>query len=259
MMKPINLSKIQYLALSFSGLFLFFLIWFFLSYFQVVPGIFLPSPRQVSVAFLANMQSGTLPYDALVSFTRIVVGVGCSLLLALPLGLALGLSKRFEAFIEPLIAFIRYIPPAAFVPVAIIWVGIDETEKILVLLLGIAPYLSLVFANLVSQTRSEYVDVALTLGANKRQLLTRVIIPGILPNAWDILRITFGTAWTLVIMTEIVGANSGLGYLMIESGRYLRTDSVFAAIITIGFLGLMTDYFFKLMRPVLFPWTRKHA
>jgi len=170
------------------------------------------------------------------------------------------MSQKLEALIEPIIAFIRYIPPAAFIPVVIIWAGIGEVQKIVILALGITPYLILVIANLVMQTKESLIDSARMLGATRFQLVRHVIIPDMLPHCWDLLRITFGSAWTLVIIAEIVGSNSGLGHLMVESGRYLRTDVLFAAIITIGIFGLATDYFFKWTYPVLFPWMKKqHA
>ena len=220
---------------------------------------FLPSPYNVGIALWNGLLSNLI-MDAGISLFRIMIGMGISLLIAFPLGLALGMSQGLEAFIEPIIAFIRYIPPSAFIPVVIIWAGIGEAQKIIILTLGIAPYLTLVVANLVLHTRSKLVDVALTLGATQYQILRNVIIPGILPDCWNVLRIAFGSAWTLVIIAEIVGSDSGLGYLMVESGRFLRTDILFSAIISIGILGLLTDYFFKLMYPVLFPWMKKqHA
>ena len=252
------ISKIHYLALSLAGLLFILSLWSLLTYTLLVPAFFLPSPSAVYHALLELIKTGVLLTDIKASMIRICLGVGLSFLIALPLGLALGLSKKMEALIEPILAFIRYIPASAFIPLAIIWLGIGEFEKILILLLGLSPYLTLIIANLVIQTKIEFINVALTLGATQKQLVTKVILPGLLPHLWDSARITFGTAWTLVIITEIVGAQSGLGQLMVESGRFLRTDAVFSAILVIGILGLMTDYFFKLTYPLLFPWMKKH-
>jgi NitT/TauT family transport system permease protein len=254
MSSPTNVSPLYYLALSLIGLFSFFVLWWVLTYFQWVSPLFLPSPKSVGLAIITSIQSGDLLKDAGMSILRILIGVCASLLFAFPVGISIGRSKKIEALIEPLIAFVRYIPPSAFIPLAIIWLGIGEMEKIVILLLGLAPYLTLIFANLVLQVRTDLIDVSLTLGATKRQVLQHVIIPSMLPHIWDTLRITFGAAWTYVIITEIVGANSGLGYLMVESSRFLRTDVVFAAVIVIGFLGLATDAFFKWTRPLLFSW-----
>lgn len=254
MRDSLKISRFHYLALSMIGLFSFFLLWWIATVFQWVSPLFLPSPQSVGAAMIASIQSGELLKDAGMSMLRILLGVSISLICALPLGIATGRSKKIEALLEPLIAFIRYIPPSAFIPLAIIWLGIGEVEKIVILFLGLTPYLALIFANLVSQVRTDLIEVSLTLGATGHQVLRHVIIPSILPQLWDTLRITFGAAWTYVIITEIVGADSGLGHLMVESGRFLRTDVVFAAVIVIGCLGLATDYFFKWMRPLLFRW-----
>ncbi|TSC74956.1 MAG: NitT/TauT family transport system permease protein, partial [Parcubacteria group bacterium Gr01-1014_33] len=166
-------------------------------------------------------------------------------------------SKRFEAFTEPLIAFVRYIPPSAFIPLAIIWFGIGELEKIAILFLGVAPYLALLIADTVLNTRREFIEAALTLGAKTRDIILKIILPHSLPGIWDSFRIMFGAAWTFVIIAEIVGASAGLGHLMIQSQRFLRTDNIFAGLVVIGFLGLGTDYLFKIGYQKFFPWTEK--
>src|SRR6185503_18208973 len=106
-------------------------------------------------------------------------------------------------------------------------------------------------------TRTDLIDAALTLGANQKDLILKVIIPNSLPGIWDSLRIMIGAAWTFVVIAEIVGASSGLGHLMIQSQRFLRTDNIFAAILVIGTLGLITDYSFKFSYKFMFKWTEK--
>lgn len=255
-----KISKLHYVVLAISGLLVFLLLWSIVSYSGLVKEFFLPSPTKVLSAMMSLLKEGTLLTDISASVYRILLGFLASLLVSLPLGIALGVSRRFEAFTEPLIAFIRYIPPSAFIPLAIIWFGIGESEKVVILFLGIAPYLTLLIADIVANTRRDLVDTALTLGANRKQIIAKVIVPSSLPGIWDSFRIMIGAAWTFVIIAEIVGASSGLGHLMIESQRFLRTDSIFAAIVVIGVLGLITDYFFKITYKVFFPWTEKsHA
>lgn len=259
-MKKSDISTVNYLFLLSLGLSLILGMWFIVSYFEWISSLFLPAPMDVLHAIYSGVQSGVLLSDVGMSLLRILIGMVISIIIALPCGIAIGVSRRFEALFEPMIAFLRYIPPSAFIPLAIIWLGIGEVEKIIIIFLGVAPYLTLLIADFVSNTRNELIDVALTLGASKYQLIRYVIIPNILPGVWDALRIMFGAAWTYVIIAEIVGANSGIGHMMMESERFLRTDQVFGGVIVIGVLGLATDYFFKLTYQLFFPWMEKsHA
>ena len=254
------LSRLHYFFLSMLGLLTMLFIWAVLSYGNIVERFFLPTPTDVLFTIIDLLKSGVLLRDIGISFLRIFLSMVLSFVIAFPCGIALGTSRLFEAIAEPVIAFIRYIPPSAFIPLVIIWFGIGEIEKIIILFLGIAPYLTLLIADMAANTRAELCDVALTLGASKYQIIRRIVIPSAMPGIWDALRIMSGAAWTYVIIAEIVGASSGLGHLIIESQRFLRTDTIYASIIMIGLLGLTTDYFFKLTYQLFFPWTEKsHA
>lgn len=236
------------------GLFLILTLWYGATSFGFVKAFFLPAPQKVFLSFLDLLTEGSLVHDALVSMGRIILGFAVSTLVSIPLGVLLALSKRFEALIEPLIAFIRYIPPAAFVPLTIIWFGVAETQKLVMLFLGIAPYLALLIADIVKNTRRDLMEAAQTLGASPREVIFSVILPAAYPGIWDSFRIMIGAAWSFVTVAEIIGASSGLGHLMIQSQRYLRTDNIFVVIITIGALGIFTDYFFKYTYKNFFPW-----
>lgn len=255
-----KISKIQYALLAIFGLLIFLLAWSLLTYTGFVKSFFLPTPTKVLSSIISLITEGSLLSDIFASFYRILLGFLLSLAISLPLGISLGISRRFEALTEPLIAFIRYIPPSAFIPLAIIWFGIGDLEKVAILFLGVAPYLTLLIADIVISTKREFVEAALTLGASRKNIITKVVIPNSMPGIWDSFRLMIGAAWTFVIIAEIVGASSGLGHLMIESQRFLKTDNIFAAIVIIGFLGLATDYFFKITYKIFFPWTEKsHA
>lgn len=255
-----KISKIQYVSLAILGLLIFLLAWSLLTYTGFVKSFFLPTPTKVLSSIISLITEGSLLSDIFASFYRILLGFLLSLIISLPLGISLGISRRFEALTEPLIAFIRYIPPSAFIPLAIIWFGIGDLEKVAIIFLGVAPYLTLLIADIVISTKRELVEAALTLGASRKDIITKVVIPNSMPGIWDSFRLMIGAAWTFVIIAEIVGASSGLGHLMIESQRFLKTDNIFAAIVIIGFLGLATDYFFKITYKIFFPWTEKsHA
>lgn len=192
--------------------------------------------------------------DISASLLRIITGFLLSIAVSLPLGILFGTSRKTEAVIEPIVAFVRYVPPSAFIPLIIVWFGVGELGKVALIFLGVAPYLTLLIADTVHSVRQELIEASLTLGATKTDIIFRVILPYSMPQIWDSFRIMFGAAWTFVIIAEIVGSSSGLGHLIIESQRFIRTDNIFAGILVIGVLGVLTDYMFKVSRKVLFPW-----
>jgi len=256
----IKREKLKYLFLSFIGGIVFLIFWQIISSLHLVQSFFLPSPKAVLDSIITLSTQGSLFSDIGASLFRIIAGFLLSVVVALPLGLLFGTSKKTEAVIEPLVAFVRYVPPSAFIPLIIVWFGVGEMGKVFLIFLGVAPYLTLLIADTVHAIRKELVEAALTLGATKTDLIFKVILPYSMPQIWDSFRIMFGAAWTFVIIAEIVGSSSGLGHLMIESQRFLRTDNIFAGIIVIGILGILTDYFFKVTSKMLFPWTDKsHA
>lgn len=241
-------------SLSFTGGIIFLVFWQCFSSFSLVPSFFLPSPLSVFNAMVALFVHGSLLTDIGSSLFRIVAGFILSVSIALPLGVLFGTSKKIEAVVEPLIAFVRYVPPSAFVPLLIVWFGVEEGGKIMLIFLGIAPYLTLLIADTVHAIQKDLLDAAVVLGATKKDLVFKVILPCSMPAIWDSFRIMFGAAWTFVIIAEIVGSSTGLGHLMIESQRFLRTDNIFAGIFVIGLLGILTDYFFKVSAKILFYW-----
>lgn len=253
-------EKLNYFTLSLLGGIVFLIIWQVITSLNIVQSFFLPSPKTVLDAIVSLFVQGNLIGDIGASVFRIIAGFFMSVVVALPLGILFGTSKKIEAAIEPLVAFVRYIPPSAFIPLIIVWFGIGEMGKVTLVFLGVAPYLTLLIADTIHAVRKELVEAAQTLGATNSDVIFKVVLPYSMPAIWDSFRIMFGAAWTFVIIAEIVGSSSGLGHLMIESQRFLRTDNIFAGIVIIGLLGVLTDYFFKYMSKLLFPWNNKsHA
>lgn len=260
-MNPMNkpLSKLHSSLLTGIALISFIALWSVLTYTNLTPNFFLPSPTQVLSKLIRLIGDGTILKDALASIARIFAGFLLSILISLPLGIAIGVSKKIQAFGHPLLAIIRYIPPSAFIPLSIIWFGIGEWQKIIIIFLGVAPYLTILIADTVMNTKHELIEVALTLGASRTQIIHRIILPNAFPAIWEALRLMLGAAWTFVIIAEIVGAATGLGHRMIEAQRFLRTDTIFAIMMVIGMLGLITDSLFIVSYRYLFPWTDKSS
>jgi NitT/TauT family transport system permease protein len=173
-----------------------------------------------------------------------------------PLGILMGAYKPIEAFLEPFVSFARYLPASAFIPLLILWAGIGELQKLLVIFIGSVFQIVLMVAVSVASVRRDLVEAALTLGARDRGILGRVLIPSSAPDIAEILRLVLGWAWTYVIVAELIGSSSGIGHMIIDSQALLATGQMIFGIIVIGIIGLISDYLFKAANRRLFPWSQ---
>ncbi len=231
--------------------------WSACTYTRFVPDFFLPTPSEFLRALWHLFVVQHFLNDILISTTRVMAGFLIATVLAVPLGIMLGLNKKVEAFFEPIIDFIRYTPTPALIPLFILWFGIGEEQKVIVIAQAVFFQLVLLVANSVSFTPKELIESARTLGASRWQIVTQVVFPWAKPKIYDDLRISIGWAWSVLMAAEIVGATSGIGLVIIQSQRLLRTPNVIAAIIVIGTIGLATDIIIKRLYPYFFPWAPK--
>jgi NitT/TauT family transport system permease protein len=193
-------------------------------------------------------------HDIGMTIWRVVGGFVLAAAVAVPLGILMGAFKPVEAFFEPFVSFARYLPASAFVPLLILWAGIGETQKLLVIFIGSVFQVVLMVAVAVGQTRRDLVDAAYTLGSGDRSVVRRVLIPANAPEIAEILRLVLGWAWTYVIVAELIGSSSGIGHMIIDSQALLATGQMIFGIIVIGVIGLISDFAFKALNRRLFPW-----
>jgi NitT/TauT family transport system permease protein len=219
-----------------------------------VSPVFLPAPGAVLAAGARLLASGDLLADTLASLLRVVLGFALSALVGVALGLCVGTFRVLEGFFEPVIGLVRYMPAAAFIPLVILWFGLDEPAKVAIIFLGSVFYNTLMVADAVKFVPSDLVNVAYTLGAGRRDVFLRVILPATLPSILDTLRVNIAGAWNFVVVAELVAANSGLGYRILTAQRFLRTDEIFVGILVIGLIGLAIDFAFKLLSRLVVPW-----
>lgn len=229
--------------------------WCLLTYGGIVKSHFLPRPDEVWSAFVVVATNGSLVKHTGVSLTEIYLGFFLSSIIAVPLGLFMGTFRIVAAAVEPAVNFMRYLPVTALIPLLILWIGIGIEEKIAVIFLGTFFQQIVLCADVSAQVSDDLYNVSYTLGANRRQVITRVMLPATLPGVMDTLRVTMGWAWTFLVVAELVAASSGLGYMILQAMRGLHPATIFVGIFTIGFLGLMTDLAFKWTKRVLMPWT----
>lgn len=230
------------------------LIWVLLTYGKLVNPLFVPTPTQVIQQAIVVLSNGQLISDTLVSVSRILWGFLFSAILGVPIGLLIGTFKTMEGLLEPILGLMRYMPAAAFIPLVILWVGLDEPAKVTIIFLGTFFYNVLMTADAVKFVPSDLIKVSYTLGATEKDIFFKVIFPATLPSIIDTLRINIASAWNFVIVAELIGANSGLGYRILMAQRVLKTEEIFLGIILIGLIGLGIDWLFKLLFRWVVPW-----
>ncbi|HEV7434009.1 MAG TPA: ABC transporter permease [Pseudorhizobium sp.] len=185
---------------------------------------------------------------------RVVGGFVLAAVVAVPVGIAMGAYKPVEALLEPFVSFSRYLPASAFIPLLILWAGIGEMQKLLVIFIGSVFQIILMVAVSVAATRRDLVEAAYTLGARDRGIVRRVLIPANAPDIAETLRLVLGWAWTYVIVAELIGASSGIGYMIINSQALMATGQIIFGIIVIGIIGLISDFAFNTANRHLFAW-----
>jgi NitT/TauT family transport system permease protein len=253
-----KLPNRDYRVLSAISLGFFLLVWSILSYSGIIEPYFLPTPSVVLREAVVMFRQDNYTADILASLARVTIAFGLCALLAIPLGVLMGNFKPVEAVLNPFVVFMRYVPISAFIPLLILWAGIGNLQKIIFLWMGTFFYVLALISSATAAVGQEFLDTAYTLGASKQQALWRVIFPAALPGILDSLRAMMGVGWTYVVLAEIVGANSGIGYMIMESERFLRTPRVVVGIFTVGAIGIGLDYAFRGARRLFSPWLQ-HA
>jgi NitT/TauT family transport system permease protein len=247
-----EISPYEFTAIAvcvFAGL---AVLWWAATSLELVPSLFLPSPRAVLTRLAELGSSGKLLGDTLVSIYRITVGFLISTLLALPIGVLIGSYRTWEAAIEPLVDFIRYMPVVAFVPLTILWTGTGDLQKFLIIWIGTFFQQVLLVMDSVKSVPRDFINLGRTLAMPERIILTRIILPSAMPAIWDSMRISLGWAWTWLVVAELVAATSGLGYRITTAQRFFQTDTIFGYLLLLGILGLATDQGMKLASRGLF-------
>ncbi len=233
---------------------LFVAVWAFFTLGGFVSPTFLASPvTMVKEGWLLFTEFNFI-HDIGMTVWRVFGGFVLASLVAVPLGIAMGAWKPVEAFLEPFVSFCRYLPASAFIPLLILWAGIGETQKLLVIFIGSVFQIILMVAVIVGGARKDLVEAAYTLGANSKGIVKRVLIPGAAPGIAETLRLVLGWAWTYVIVAELIGSSSGIGHMITDSQALLNTGQIIFGIIVIGIIGLVSDFAFKALNKRLFGW-----
>ena len=225
--------------------------------------IYLPAPHEVAKAFYTGFtkepEQKDLPWlhqSLWHSITIIFWGFVLSSLVGIPLGILSGTYSTMARLTEPFIEFFRYLPAPAFGALAVAVLGIYDAPKISIIVIGTLFQQVLIVANTTRKLDPTIIEAALTLGTSRLRLLTRVVVPGILPDLYRDQRILLGWAWTYLIVAELIGTSSGITWFITQQARYQHFDNVYAAIMMIGIIGFGTDILLERLGRRLFPWDR---
>jgi taurine transport system permease protein len=220
--------------------------------------IWLPPPEAVAARLGEIARNGyrnaSLGEHLGYSLFRVVVGFLLGALVGIPLGYAMGLSGWFRGWFDPIVEFMRPVPPLALIPLVIIWAGIGETGKIVLLFLASLWIMAIAARSGVSGVRLSKVHAAYSLGASKAQVLRHVILPNSLPDIFTGARVAMGVCWGTVVAAELVAANQGAGMMIMAASKFQQTDIVIMGIIMIGVIGFAIDLLMRLMERRLVPW-----
>ena len=230
------------------------LVWFIFSNYSGINSTFLPSPSDVINALIRLWEKGFLTQDIAASFTRVTIGFVLSIIVAIPLGILMGSFASIRALFEPIAGIIRYMPATAFIPLLIIYLGIDEAPKIALIFIGTLFFNLLMIMDAVKFVPKDLIETTYTLGGSRWQVLLQVITPYIVPNAIDAFRINMAASWNLVVVAELLAASEGLGKRILLAQKFLKTDEIFACLIVLGLIGFMLDLFFRLLLKFTCKW-----
>ncbi|KAA5966166.1 taurine ABC transporter permease TauC [Pantoea sp. M_9] len=247
------------LSLSLLSIALLLLVWWGVTALGLIAPLFLPAPQQVLqklqlIASAQGFMDATLWQHLAASLTRMLVALFFAALIGIPTGIAMGLSPALRGLLDPLIELYRPVPPLAYLPLMVIWFGIGETSKILLIYLAIFAPVTLATLAGVKNCRQVRVRAAQALGASRWQLLRFVILPGALPEILTGLRIGLGVGWSTLVAAELIAATRGLGFMVQSAGEFLATDVVLAGIGVIAVIAFSLEVGLRALQRRLTPW-----
>jgi NitT/TauT family transport system permease protein len=231
-----------------------FLAWWVFSATELVSPKVLPPIGDAFVAGWEMAASGELFTDLWASTERVLYGFGLAVLVSVPIGILMGTFLAAESLFEPLFAMLRYLPAPAFIPLFLVWFGIDEAPKIALVFVGTVFFNTLMTADVVRSVPRALINVSYTLGARRGEVLRKVIVPHSLPGIIDTIRVNIAVAWALLVIAEVVSSTTGLGRSIMQAQRFQRIDEMFALLLVIGIIGVVMDVALRLLRTRVGRW-----
>ena len=220
--------------------------------------LFLPSPQAVFQQFMEYLTGAAndkpLWQHFVASMGRVFAAFALAVVTAVPVGIAMGMSRVARGIFDPPIEFYRPLPPLSYLPLIIIWFGIDELPKVLLIFLSCFAPLALAARSGMKSASQEQINAAYSMGASYSQIIRHVILPSALPEILVGMRIAIGFGWTTLVAAELVAANVGLGQMVLNASNFLRTDIVIMGIVVIGVVAYLFDLLMRWVEKRLVPW-----
>ena len=233
-------------------------LWYAVHYSGFINPALVPAPHAVAAKFMELMQS-RLPMDIVMSTRRVLIGVLAGVTLALPVGFLIGWYPSVRTIVDPLINFFRALPPIALIPLVIIYFGVDELAKNVILFYAAFFAGVIVMYEGISQISPVYIRVAQTLGATDFEIFRKVIIPYAVPHIITALRVALGVAWATLVASELLAAQQGLGALIQDAGAFFQIDTIYVGIVCIGFIALAMDVILRFLARRFVSWQDRIA
>ncbi len=234
------------------------LVWSIITRLGLISRVFLPAPVDVARAGAELVVKGylgkTLFVHLGISLLRVLGGWSAACVLAIPLGLAMGLYRKVRAAFDSFIQFFRPLPPLGYYPILVLWFGIGDLSKWALLFLAAIPLLAVGSSEAVKEVHLPIIQGAQSLGAKRFQMFFRIILPGSMPGIITAMRVSLGFTYTVLVAAEIVGARSGIGWVVWDASRHLRADIIFVGIILMGLTGIGIDYGIRTLGRHLLRW-----
>ncbi|MEM7356724.1 MAG: ABC transporter permease subunit [Acidobacteriota bacterium] len=251
----------QSAGLSLATVLAIFALWYGVTAAGWIEPLFLPGPGAIAERFLEVAREGfggaTLWEHSLASTYRVGMAFLLALVTAVPAGILMGMSRIVRGILDPPVEFYRPIPPLAYLPLMVIWFGIGELTKIVVIYLAIFAPLALAARAGVRSVPIEQIHAAYSMGASRWQVILHVIVPGALPEILTGLRIGLGFGWTTLVAAEIVAAQAGIGAMIQQASDFLVSDVVIMGIVVIGVIAYVSDLVMRALERLLTPWKGK--
>jgi len=246
--------RLRHVKFSIVTILLVLAVWYAVTAGHSIQPIFLPSPAKTFAAMFSLLASGRFFVALIASVQRILIASVLAVFAGGAIGILMGLSEKVEYFFNPIVQPIRYLPISALIPLLVLWFGIGENMKISFLFIAVLSYFIPLVRDAVRNVPQVYVDVAHSFGVGKWAIVKNIHIPHALPRIFEGLIIVNAIGWNYIILAEIINARNGLGYLINIAGRLQRSDEVFAGLMLIALVAIISDYLLRLVRERTFFW-----
>jgi NitT/TauT family transport system permease protein len=245
------------LLIGLAGIAALFAAWSILSYGGFVRPLFLPAPDDLWEGVVDFQSRGWLLPAIWRSFWRVTQSLFLVILIGVPIGVVMGTFAPADAFLRKIVNGGKSIPTTGVIGLIVLWFSVEERAKIIFLFIGAIFYMIILVRSSIQSVNEDYIKVALDIGANRRQLIWRVLLPGALPQIWDAIAVCNGIMWTYIVLAEFINSNEeqlGVGYLLYIGSRTQQTGKVFAMLVIIALISTLTDWVLHLVRKRWLNW-----